>query len=112
MNLNNNVTEYINTATKGQIEILENLRQLIHESVPGVTEVIKWKIPVFAKTKDFAYLRFAKKHITLGFYHIDKIEDPGNLLEGTGNTLKHIKVKTLDEINKELLTKWFKAIAV
>jgi hypothetical protein len=96
MNYNQKVTDYISKASKEQIEKLETLRQLVHESVKDVTEEIKWNMPVFGKTKDFAYLRFSKKHITLGFYHIDKLKDPDNLLEGEGNTLKHIKITELD----------------
>lgn len=110
MNYNQKVTDYISKASKEQIEKLETLRQLVHESVKDVTEEIKWNMPVFGKTKDFAYLRFSKKHITLGFYHIDKLKDPDNLLEGEGNTLKHIKITELDSKLKQLIKKWLKQI--
>jgi hypothetical protein len=55
---------------------------LIHESVFGTKESIKWKMPVFAKGKDYCYLRYSKKYLALGFYNIDKIEDPDSTLEG------------------------------
>ncbi len=110
MNYNKNITEYINNATEEQIETLENLRKLIHETVDNVSEEIKWKMPVFSKGKDFAYLRFSKKHITLGFYNIDKIKDPDNLLEGEGNTLKHIKIKKKSEIKPKIVSQWLKQI--
>ena len=110
MNYNKKVTEYIERASDEQIIILEALRKLIHETVIDVSEEIKWNMPVFAKTKDFAYLRFAKKHITLGFYNIDKIKDPDNLLEGEGNTLKHIKIKNKDDIKQKIVSEWLKQI--
>ena len=110
MNYNQKVTDYIDKASEEQIAILEELRKLVHESVENVTEEIKWNMPVFGKTKDFAYLRFAKKHITLGFYHIDKLIDPDNLLEGEGNTLKHIKISKLDNKQKQQIKKWLKQI--
>lgn len=110
INYNPLVTDYVNNADSKQKELLEQIRALIHKSVPDTRENIKWGFPVFSKNKDFAYLRFAKKHITLGFYHIDKIDDPDQLLEGDGNTLKHIKIKSSADINEELLTKWFKSI--
>jgi len=112
MNYNKKITEYIDNAQEGQIETLEILRKLIHNNVSGVTEEIKWGFPVFAKTKDFTYLRFSKKHITLGFYNIDKIEDTNNVLEGSGNTLKHIKIKNKTDFDKKLIAKWLKSIAV
>ena len=112
MNSNQQVTDYIAQAPEGQIELLESLRILVHASVEGTTEAIKWGFPVFGKTKDFAYLRHSKKHVTFGFYNIDKIDDPNNLLEGSGNTLRHIKIKSSADIDKNLLTKWLQAISV
>jgi hypothetical protein len=111
MNYNQKVSDYIGNANTEQIEILEELRILIHDTVANVSEEIKWNMPVFNNGKDFAYLRFAKKHITLGFYNIDKIQDPDNLLEGEGNILKHIKIKNKDEIRKNVISEWLKQIA-
>ncbi|MCF8366058.1 MAG: DUF1801 domain-containing protein [Bacteroidales bacterium] len=110
MNFDQKVTEYINNALDDQIPILEALRKLIHHTVENVSEEIKWGFPVFAKTKDFAYLRFAKKHVTLGFYNIQKIDDPDHLLEGKGNTLKHIKIKNVSEIRTKIISQWLKEI--
>lgn len=110
MNYNKKVTEYIDNASEEQIVILEAIRKLIHETVDNVSEEIKWKMPVFSNGKDFAYLRFSKKHITLGFYNINKIKDPDNLLEGEGNTLKHIKIKNTGEIKPKIISEWLKQI--
>lgn len=111
MNYNTKITEYINKATDEQISILEEVRQLVHTSVNNVVEEIKWGFPVFNNGKDFAYLRFAKKHITLGFYNIDKLQDPNHLLEGKGNTLMHLKIKSLSEELKKQIVKWLTEIS-
>jgi len=108
MNINKKVSDYFNNATEEQIAVLNLLRKLIHDTVANVSEEIKWNMPVFNNGKDFAYLRFAKKHITLGFYNIDKIQDPDNLLEGEGNTLKHIKIRNSAEINSKIISQWLK----
>lgn len=110
MNYNKKVTDYIDNAPEEQIVILETLRKLVHETVINVNEEIKWKMPVFNNGKNFAYLRFSKKHITLGFYNIDKIIDPDNLLEGEGNTLKHIKIKCADDIKPKIIKEWLQQI--
>lgn len=112
MNYNQKVTDYINKASEEQIAVLQELRIFIHESAKNVTEEIKWNMPVYSQSKNFAYLRFAKKHITLGFYHIDKLIDPDNLLEGDGNTLKHIKITKLDNKLKLQIKKWLKQVTV
>lgn len=111
MNINQKVSDYIAKAPEAQIQILETLRSLIHQSVTDVSEEVKWNMPVFKQTKDFAYLRFSKQHVTLGFYRFDKIDDPENLLEGEGNTLKHIKIRKIADIREDMLAGWLRAVA-
>lgn len=105
------VTEYINKSTPEQKQIMVALRHLIHESVGGVSEEFKWSRPVFRATKDFAYLKTAKGYVTLGFFHFEKLQDEKNLLKGTGKDMRHIKLKTLQDINADMLQDWFKASA-
>ena len=104
--MNNNVTEYINQAPDQQKKIMEIVRQLIHENAGQVQEEFKWSRPVFRNEKDFAYLKTAKAYVTLGFFNFQKLDDPGNLLEGTGKDMRHIKLKSVDSIDKDLLKKW------
>jgi hypothetical protein len=106
MNFNPTITEYIGKAPEEKAVIMEEIRQLIHDIVDEVTEEIKWGFPVFSKKKNFAYLSFSKKHITLGFYDGGKLKDPENLLEGAGNTLKHIKIRTIQDARKPDLKQW------
>lgn len=110
MHTNNEISDYIQKHPK-QMEILEHLRHVVHEAVPGTTEAIKWGFPVFARGKDFAYLRAARNHVTLGFYHCDKIDDPDQKLEGSGNMLRHIKIRKKEDIDVHLITRWLKAIS-
>lgn len=51
MNLNQEVSDYIQKATEEQVELIQILRDLIHNSVDGVSENLKWGFPVFAKSK-------------------------------------------------------------
>ena len=111
MEVNQKVTAYISTASSEQKEIFENLRQLIHNNIDNITEEIKWGIPVFIKSKIFTYLRVTKKHITIGFYNIDRIKDTAGILEGEGKTMRHIKIKTKDDINQKIIIEWLKLTA-
>ena len=105
------VTDYINTSEKHK-ETLETLRQLLHDTIPGVTEEFKWGRPVFRSAKDFAYLKTAKNYVTLGFFQSNKLDDQKGLLEGTGKDMRHIKIKNAQEIDRVLLCGWFKAASV
>lgn len=109
MKEDNKVTEYINNSSTEQVEIMNTLRQLIHDAISRTTEDIKWVIPVFTKNKIFTYLRSTKNHVAIGFYNIDQINDPNGLLEGTGKSMRHLKIVKIEDINEELIKEWLKA---
>ncbi len=106
--MNDSITEYIHTAASPHKDIMLRIRELIHQSVPDVKEDFKWGRPIFSAAKDFAYLKTAKAYVTLGFFKFDKLSDPDNLLEGTGKDMRHIKIKSVADINEQLLADWFK----
>jgi hypothetical protein len=105
------ITDYIENAPSEQTTIMQTIRSLIHESVPEVTEEFKWSRPVFRVTKDFAYLKTSKNYVTLGFNNFQKIDDPGGKLEGTGKDMRHIKLRSVNDIDPVELKKWFVAVA-
>ncbi|HEY1115111.1 MAG TPA: DUF1801 domain-containing protein [Chitinophagaceae bacterium] len=109
--MNEQVTRYINEAPPKQRQIMEVLRQLVHDSVPGVQEEFKWGRPVFRSGKDFAYLKTAKAYVTLGFFKFDRLRDEHGRLEGTGKDMRHIKLKTVQDMDGELLKEWLAVAA-
>jgi hypothetical protein len=55
------------------------------------------------------YLAVYAEHINLGFYHGTSLPDPGNLLQGTGKGLRHIKVKAVSAATSEPLVELVRA---
>lgn len=108
--MNEQITIYINNANDEQKEMMQKIRKIIHSSVEGVEEEFKWSRPVFKKEKDFAYLKSAKNHLTLGFYNREKLEDPKHLLEGSGKMMKHIKLKDISDVDEDLISAWIKSL--
>lgn len=106
---NQKVTDYIGKAGNGKSEILESLRDLIHDTIPETSEDLKFGMPVFAKKKIFTYLKSNKHHINLGFYNIERISDPNGLLEGSGKNMRHLKVKTMNDIDAAQIKEWLMA---
>lgn len=106
--MNEQITQYINAANNEQKEIMTSVRSILHQHVKDVKEEFKWSRPVFKTTDIFAYLQSNKNHVNLGFYKdLDKLEDPNGLLEGTGKNMRHIKLKSVSDIDPELLRQWF-----
>lgn len=111
--MNKEVTEYIENAQPEHRKIMEVIRSIIHQKVENVTEQFKWSRPVFKTTKDFAYLQASKSYVTLGFTKdIIKLNDPNNLLEGNGKTMRHIKIRKASDIDAHLLSEWIAAITI
>lgn len=109
--MNTQVTEYIENAPAEQKEIMQLVRTIIHQNVQNVKEDFKWSRPIFKTTKDFAYFLVNKNYVTIGFTkEIEKLNDPKNILEGTGKTMRHIKLKKVANIDSVLLIEWFVAM--
>lgn len=95
------VSEYINGLPEDKKEIVKALRSIILSVDPSLNESLKWKQPVYSKKGDICYIFPTGGHVNLGFYKAIELKDPKKLLEGTGKKLRHIKVKSLEDIDKE-----------
>ena len=87
-------------------EIARRTRNLIHQILPEVVEVvwIKQKNIGFGtgpkkKTEHFCWLMPATSHVTLGFNYGAELPDPKGLLEGTGKLFRHHKIKSVEELS-------------
>lgn len=106
--------EAISQASNDMQQISIKLRELIVELYPGVWEVawakqkiIGYGIGPKKMSEHFVYIAPFAKHVNLGFYYGASLDDPHNLLDGSGKKLRHIKIKTMDAITnnvKQLIT--------
>ena len=51
-------------------------------------------------TDGYAYIMPMRGYINLGFYQGAQLSDPKRLLEGTGKSLRHVKIRSLAEANR------------
>jgi len=106
--MNDKVDEYINKQKNPQKKICNYLRNLLHKTIPGIKEEIKWGAPVFADGK--FYIGSFKNNVNLGV-SINGLNDREvALFEGRGKTMRHIKIKSLQNINEEKLVKLIKLV--
>lgn len=108
--MNQQLTQYIESAPEPHQSIMRKIRAIMQENVPGLQESFKWSRPVFGTTKDFAYLQANKSHVSLGFYRFDLFDDPDGLLEGTGKTMRHVKLRKPEDIDEARLKSWLTAL--
>ena len=92
------VTNYIEKQKSPQKEILSALRQIINRNFPGIREDMKWGVPNY---EGRYYLVALKDHVNLGFFLKGLSEEEEKLFEGNGKTMKHIKFRSLDDIEEK-----------
>lgn len=102
--------EAIAQATPELQQIARQLRALIGEVHPDAVEV-PWPVQqntaygVGPKkmTEHYAYIGPQSQWVNLGFMYGAALPDPTGLLEGTGKNLRHVKVRTLADIERPAL---------
>jgi hypothetical protein len=99
-----NVDEFVETRVLPQYrDIVAMLRELMREAAPAVVEAISYGIPAYKGKRIIAVISPSKTGITFSFSRGAQFEDKYGLLRGVGKSSKHIKVKSLDAVNKEAL---------
>ena len=107
------VDDYIAGLEDWQQPILVELRKLLHKAAPTTKESVKWAQPVYESNGPFAYIKAFKSTVNFGFWRGTELDDPNNLLVGDGDRMKHVKLKTVKDINGPAFTDFVKqAIAL
>lgn len=76
-----------------QRSIARALDRMIRATVPACTSVVKWgNACYFSGGRAFAAMMETSKGINLAVAGVG-VDDPAGLLEGTGKTMRHVKVK-------------------
>ena len=86
-----------------QLPIFEALYALIRKHAGDCQEIAWPKQAILSfgvgpkkMSQHHCYIAVYAQHLNLGFYHGARLPDPEALLEGTGQSLRHIKVKSVD----------------
>ena len=87
--------------------ITDQLRQLILDVYPDAIElpwpkqhIASYGVGPKKMTEHFCYIGVQRNYVNLGFYYGAQLSDPEQLLEGTGNNLMHIKIKTVHDVDR------------
>jgi len=105
--MNGEVDGYIQKQKSPQREICQALRDLILKEFPIVKEKMKLGVPWY---KDKYYIVALKDHINLGFSLKGLSQEEARLFEGSGKTMKHIKIYSLNEIDEKKIVKLLRVV--
>jgi hypothetical protein len=95
------VDNYIVELEVWQADIVTALRELILEAAPDAEETFKWGQPVYESNGPFSYIKAFKDHVNFGFWRGVDLKDPEGLLKGSGNKMRHVPMKVVEEIQRE-----------
>ena len=95
------VNEYIVKQKSPQKEILQEVRRIFHKTLPSCEEKMRWGVPTFAAGK--FYIAAMKNRVHVGFAITGLNKDETSLFEGSGKTMRHIKIPTLEDIDEKKL---------
>ena len=92
--------------------LAKGIRALVKKTVPGMRESINpWGIPTFESKGEMAYFIVHAKHITFGFHRGAALKDPRDLLEGTGKSMRHVKLRNFDDLRRPGLSQLIREAA-
>ena len=102
------VNEYIEKQSSPQKEILQKVRDIFLKTLPGCEEKKAWGVVAFAGGK--FYIGAIKNRVHVGFAINGLNEEEIGFFEGSGKTMRHIKIHSLDDIDEEKLVKLIKLV--
>jgi len=82
--------------------IIKALRAFVKRTAPKLEESVKWGNGCWLDSKaPVSYVYSAPDHVQLGFFRGASLDDPRGLLEGKAQYVRHIKVRTVDDIDEK-----------
>jgi hypothetical protein len=91
-------------------DLASGCRALIFDVLPETVEVV-WPQQRIAgygtgprkKTEQFCWISPHTRHVVLGFYYGAELPDPEGVLEGTGRSMRHVKVRRAEDLDSAAL---------
>ena len=95
------VDAYIADQPAPLANLLRELRRMVREEAPDAVEAIKWGHPNWETDGDVCYVSAHTEHVNLGFFRGADLGDAPGLLEGTGKSLRHVKLRPPDPMPED-----------
>lgn len=86
--------------------IAMKVRLLVREVMPDALEIVDVPAKMIAYGTENSYKGMIcvispyAKHVNLGFARGTSVPDPAGLLEGTGKRARHVKLKSLEDVER------------
>lgn len=94
-------------------ELAHGARALVRRLVPDATEklLLRWKTFAYGRTRKFCAVSPYKAWVNLQFHSGANLPDPSGLLEGTGKSMRHVKVTAPIDLESQALAELIRSAA-
>lgn len=81
--------------------VIRALRRFVGRAAPKLTESVKWGNGCWVKGKaPVSYVYSAPDHVQFGFFRGASLDDPRGLLQGKGEYVRHVKLRTPKDLDE------------
>jgi hypothetical protein len=101
--MDNKVEDYIEKQESPQKEILKEMRKIFLKTLPNHKENFAWGVVVYGGGR--FYIAAMKNRVHVGFAITGLSEEEIDMFEGSGKTMRHIKIHSLEDIEEHKLIK-------
>lgn len=108
------IQQWIAHLPQAKQELILGLRDIVLHADTGLTEGIKWNNYTLMRGKQnilFLYTYPTVDYVNVGFFDAVLLPDPKGLFEGSGESMRHLKVYDLNTLPAAQLRKWVKQSA-
>jgi len=100
------IKAYIEKQKSPQREVCYRLREIILNTFSDIREEMKWGVPVYGGGK--YYIGALRDHVNLGFSVNELSKENLAMFEGSGKTMRHVKVWSLDDVDEARIVQLLK----
>ena len=106
--MDNQIEAYIEKQKSPQKEIIQKVRKIFQETIPGCEEKIAWGVIALRGGK--FYIAAMKNRVHVGFAITGLNREEIDFFDGSGKTMKHIKIFSVMDIEEKKLVKLIKMV--
>jgi hypothetical protein len=99
--MDKDVKLYIEKQQSPQKEIILKVRDIFRKTLPNCNEKVAWGVIVLGNDK--FYIASMKNRVHVGFAITGLSKEEIGFFEGSGKTMRHIKIHSLEEIDEKKL---------
>lgn len=86
-------------------KLISALERLIKKTAPRLVTTVKWGQGCWTDGNSHRlFIHAEDDHVQFGFYNGSSLKDPHKLLAGNGKYVRHVKVRTVKDIDRETFT--------